>query len=122
MVANVTRIHAFHVQTAQDDVNSLKGPDPHYTVLKFGNNLSSKNYRDMAQNVISQGCDFQRSRSSMKDKSFSIRPPPPTHSTYVKFHQNLSASFCVMVEQSLTERWPGKETYDRNTLTHVDSL
>ena len=29
----------------------------------------------MAQNVILQGCDLERSRSSVKVKNFSIRPP-----------------------------------------------
>ena len=33
----------------------------------------------MAQNVIFQVCDLERSRSSMKVKKFSIRPPPPAH-------------------------------------------
>ena len=46
--------------------------DPSYSVFKFGDNLSNRN-RDMAQNVISQGCDLERSRSLVKVKKFSIR-------------------------------------------------
>ena len=32
----------------------------------------------MAPKEISQGCDLERSRSSVKVNKFSIRPPPPT--------------------------------------------
>ena len=44
----------------------------------------------MAQNVILQGCDLERSRSSVSVRKF------------VKFHQNLIASFIVTAEQLLT--------------------
>ena len=69
MVANVTHAHMSHVQIAHTFF-LLKDPDP---VLKFGDNLSSRN-KDIAQNVISQGCDLERSRSFVKVKMFSIRP------------------------------------------------
>ena len=61
----------------------------------------------MAQNVILQHCDLERSRSSAKINKFSIIPLPPAH----KFLRNrfLTASFSVMVFQLLTEMWPGEE-------------
>ena len=62
MVANVTRLRTSHVQTAQDIFDLLKGPDPSYLVLKFGDTLSSRN-RDMGQNEILHSCDLERSRS-----------------------------------------------------------
>ena len=49
----------------QDVFNLLKGPDPINPLLKFGNNLSSRN-RDMAQSVILYSCDLERSRSTMR--------------------------------------------------------
>ena len=49
--------------------NLLKGPDPSYSVLKFGDNLSSRN-RDMAQSVILYSCDLERSRSSVRSIIF----------------------------------------------------
>ena len=85
----------------------LKSPDPSYSVLKFGDKLYSRN-RDMAQNVILQGCDLERSMSSVKVNKFSIRPRHPPISTHVKFHWNLIIRFLVTVFQSLTERWPGR--------------
>ena len=51
MVANVTRLHTFPIQTAQYIFDSLKGRDPSYPALKFGDSLSSKK-QDMAQTVI----------------------------------------------------------------------
>ena len=40
MVANATRLHMSHVQTAQEvfdfDTNLLKSPNPSYPVLNFG--------------------------------------------------------------------------------------
>ena len=56
----------------------LKSPDPSYSVLKFGDKVYSRN-RDMAQNVILQGCDLERSRSSVKVNKFSIKSLSPTH-------------------------------------------
>ena len=53
----------------------------------------------MAEDVI---CDLERSRSSVKVKKFSIRSPPLTISTHVKFLPDLIASFVDMVEQLLT--------------------
>ena len=45
------RLGMSHVQRAQDIFNLLKDPNPSYSVLKFGDNLSVKN-RNIAQNVI----------------------------------------------------------------------
>ena len=47
----------------------LKGPHPSYSVLKFGDNLSSRN-RDVAQSVILYSCDLERSRSSVRSIIF----------------------------------------------------
>ena len=58
----------------------LKSPDPSYSVLKFGDKVYSRN-RDMAQTVILQGCDLERSMSSVKVNKFSIRPRHPPIST-----------------------------------------
>ena len=44
IVANVTRLCMSHIQTAQDIFNLLKGPDPSYLVLKFGNILLVNNW------------------------------------------------------------------------------
>ena len=75
----------------------------------------------MAPNVILQGCDLEKSRSSVNANKFSIRTPPPTISTQVRFYQNLIVSFSVTVEKSLTERWQGKTIeYGRNNLLDVD--
>ena len=63
----------------------------------------------MAQIVILQGCDLERSRSSVKVKTFSIRPPPPTHKYTCDVSLKFYASLSITVFQSLTERWPGKE-------------
>ena len=50
-----------HPQTAQEYFfDFLKGPDPSYIVLKFSNNLPSRNC-DMAQSVILYICDLERS-------------------------------------------------------------
>ena len=65
MVANVTRSRTSHVQTAQDIFYLLKGPNSSYLVLKFDDDLSSRN-RDMAQNMILYSCDLERSRSSIE--------------------------------------------------------
>ena len=72
--------------------NLLKDPNPSYPVLRFGDNLSSRN-RDMAQNVISKCCNLEWSRSSVKVKTDSIRPRHPPISARVKFHQNLICLF-----------------------------
>ena len=63
----------------------LKSPDPSYSVLKFGDKVYSRN-RDMAQNVILQGCDLERSISSVKVNKFLITLRHPPISTHVKFH------------------------------------
>ena len=84
MVANVTRLRTSHIQTAQDVFNLLKGPDPNYSVLKFGDNLSSRN-RDMAQSVILYSCDLERSRSSVRSIIFCTAILTLPMSIYVKF-------------------------------------
>ena len=43
MVANVTHLCMSHIQTTQDIFILLKGPDPSYLVLKFGNILPVNN-------------------------------------------------------------------------------
>ena len=55
----------------------MKGADPDYSVLNFSDNLSRWN-RDMAQNVILQGNDLDR--SSMKVNKFFDH----TSSTYLR--------------------------------------
>ena len=84
MVANVTRSRTFHVQTAQDVFDLLQGPDPSYSVLTFGDNLSSRN-RDMAQSVILYSCDLERSRSSVRSIIFYTAILTLPLSIYVKF-------------------------------------
>ena len=68
MVANITRSRIFTFKLLKMFFNLLKVPDPRYAVLEFGDNLSSRN-RDVSQNVILQGHDLERSRSSMKKES-----------------------------------------------------
>ena len=108
----------------------LKSFDPSYSVLKFGNDLFSRNW-DMAQNVVFQVCNLERSRSSMKVKKFSIRPPPPTHKYMcevpLKCCQFLDCQYCQL--QSFNRWLKGgqekeriKREYDWNTLTQVDNL
>ena len=84
MVANVTRLRTSHVQTAQDVFLFVEGPDPSYSVLKFGNNLSSRN-RDIAQSVILYSCDLERLRSSVKSIIFCTAIFTLPMSIYVKF-------------------------------------
>ena len=55
----------------------LKKPDPSYSVLKFGDKVYSRN-RDMAQNVILQGCDLESSRSSVKVNQVFNQTPSPS--------------------------------------------
>ena len=50
---HIMHSHMSHIQTAPDIFNLLKGPDPSYLVLKFGNVLPVNN-SDVAQNVILQ--------------------------------------------------------------------
>ena len=124
MVVNITHLHPSHFRTVQHVLNRLKDPDPSYSVVKYGDNLSSRK-GDMAQHVISRGCELEWSRSSVKVTKFSIRPHHLPISTCVKFHQSLIASFSFTGFQSLTERWPGKKRkkkYKRNNWTDVDTL
>ena len=78
----------------------------------------------MAQIVILQGCDLEKSSLSVKVKTFFYQTPATYPlSTHVKFHQNPIAGFSVTVFQSLTKRWPGEEAkHRRNNLMGVDIL
>ena len=58
MVSNVTRSRTSDVQTLKIFFDLLKGPDPSYPVLKFGDNLWSRN-RDIAQSVILYSRDLE---------------------------------------------------------------
>ena len=82
----------------------LKGPDPSYTVLQFGNNLSSRN-RDMAQTVILYSCDLERSRSTMRSIKFCTAMRTLPMSIHVKFRWNLIVSCWDTVNKS----WPGEK-------------
>ena len=84
----------------------LKGPDPSYPVLTFGNNLSSRN-RDMAQSVILY--DLERSRSTVRSIKICTAMRTLPMSIHVKFRWNLIASCLDTVNKSLTEKWPGEE-------------
>ena len=59
-VANVLVTHSGmpHFQTTQDVLNLFKDRDPSYPVLRFSDNLSSRN-QDMAQNVNLQVHDVE---------------------------------------------------------------
>ena len=65
----------------------LKGPDPSYSVLKFGDNLSSRN-RDMAQSVILYSCHLERSRSSVRSIIFCTAILTLPIGIYIKFRWN----------------------------------
>ena len=43
MVANIMNLLTSHIQIAQDNFYLLKGPDPSYPLLKFGDYLSNSN-------------------------------------------------------------------------------
>ena len=120
MVANVTRSRTSHVQITQDIFYLLKGPNPSYPVLKFGNNLSRRN-RDIAQTVILYSCDLERSRSTMRLLKFCTAMRTLPLSIYVKFHWNLIASCLDTVNKSLTEKWPGEEERTRAVPASVDT-
>ena len=83
----------------------LKGPDPNHYVLKFGDDCQSSK-RDMAQSVLLQGYDFEKSRSSLMLTIFCKTIRTISMSIHVKFHWDPMDSFSITVEQSLTERWP----------------
>ena len=72
MVANVMHSRMSHVQIAQDNFFTLKGPDPSYLVLNISNILPINNW-DMAQNVILKGHDLERSRSYVKTNGTNIK-------------------------------------------------
>ena len=125
MVTNVTRLRTSHFQSAQDFFYLLTGPDPSYPVLKFGVNLSSRNW-DMAQNVILYSCDPERSRSSVRSIIFcsAIRTLPM--SIHVKFHWDPTRSFSGKLAHNLPKSGQEKErrkmNLRRNSLTDVDTL
>ena len=82
----------------------LKVPDPSYPVLKFGDDLSSRN-RGIAQNVILHICDLERSRSNTRSIKFCTAMRTLPMSIHAKFRWNLMASCLDTVNKS----WPGKE-------------
>ena len=82
----------------------LKVPDPSYPVLKFGDDLSSRN-RGMAQNVILHICDLERSKSNTRSIKFCTAMRTLPMSIHAKFRWNLMASCLDTVNKS----WPGKE-------------
>ena len=86
----------------------IERPDPSYPVLKFGNNLSSRN-RDMAQSVILYSCDLERSRPTVRSIKFCTAMRTLPISIHVKFRWNLIASCLDTVNKSLTEKWPGEK-------------
>ena len=96
-------LHTSHLQTAQDIVNFFKGHDPCYLVLKFGGNFASRN-RDMTQNVILQGCDLERSRSSVKVKSFSISTQPSTHKYIYEVSWRVFCHFLVLLTECVARK------------------
>ena len=125
MAANVTRSRTSHVQIANIFFDLLKGPDISYPVLKFGNNLFSRNW-DIAQSVILCSCDLERSRSTVRSIKFCTAMRTLPMSIHVKFRWNFIASCLDTVNKSLTKKWPGeerkKERIKRNSLTDVDTL
>ena len=99
----------------------LKGPDPSYSVLKFGDNLSSRN-RDMAQSVILYSCDLERSRSSVR----SIILHCNSYTTHEHICQVSLKSYCQLfrygsLKVAIRKRRK-KERIKRNSLTDVDTL
>ena len=74
----------------------LKGPDPCHPVLKFGENLSGRNW-DMAQSETLYSCDLARSRSSVRSIIFCTAVRTLPMCIDVKFHWNLIASYLVTV-------------------------
>ena len=94
--------------------NLLKGLDPSYPVLKFDNNLSSRN-RDMAQSVILYSCDLETSRSTVRSIKFCTAMRTLPMSIHVKFRLNLIASCLDTVNKSLTEKWAGEERKKERT-------
>ena len=103
----------------------LKGPDPSYSVLKFGDNLSSRN-RDMAQSVILYSCDLGRSRSSVRSIIFCTAILTLPMSIYVKFRWNRIASCLDTVaysgQEKKKERKKKEEGIKRNSLMDVHTL
>ena len=90
IVANITCLHVSHVETTQDILKVSQG----YPVLTLGDNYPSRN-RDIAQNVIVQCCDLERSRLSIKVTNVSIRSPPSTHKYICEASLRSYCQFCV---------------------------
>ena len=85
--------------------------------------LCSRN-RDISQNVILQGCELEKSRSSVKVKNIFIITLLSAHNYMWSFIEISLPVFSSRVEESLIERWPGerkqkKERRSRNK--HFDS-
>ena len=86
----------------------LKGPDPSYPVLKFGNNLSSRN-RDKSQSVILYSCDLEKSRSSVRSKLFCTAIHTLDMSIHVKFDWDPTGSFSGKLAHNLPKSGQEKE-------------
>ena len=114
IVVNVMCSDMPHIQIAQTIFNFLKIPNTSYLVLKCGDNLSRR-YQDLAQNMILEGCDLERPRSSMKVKKILSALHHLPISRHVKFHKDFIFNISGAVKQSLTERWPEEEGRKRNT-------
>ena len=97
----------------------LKVPDPSYPVLKFGDDLSSRN-RGMAQNVILHICDLERSRSNTRSIKFCTAMRTLPMSIHAKFRWNLMASCFRYGEQIVARK--RRRRIKRNSLTDVDIL
>ena len=87
-VANVTHSRMSHFETTQDILNLLKDRDPDrdpsYPVLRFSDNLSSRN-QDMAQNVNLQVHDVEIKSMSLVKVNNILQNFSPM-SIHVKIH------------------------------------
>ena len=106
--------------------NLLKVPNPRYPLLKFGDDLSSRN-QDMAQNVILHSCDLERSRSSMRSIIFCTAIRTLSMSIHVKFRWDPTGSFSGKLAHNFPKSGQEKEerrkkNIRRNSLTDVDTL
>ena len=109
-----------HSNCSKSCFDVLKGRDASYLLLKFGDNLSSRN-RDMDKNVILLDCNLERSRSSI---NFSIRP---LLLTYKYTFEVSSKSYCppffygrAIVDRKVARR--RKKNSRRNNLMDIDTL
>ena len=92
--ANVARSGTSHVQSTHDILTLCKGPDPSYPVLKFGDDCPSSNC-DTAPNMILQGHDLKRSKSSVRPTICCKTLRSLLMSIHVKFPEILSLVFPV---------------------------